>query len=322
LLKRKYTILIISQKAARVKKFILSPLTLKIAAAALGIFLVVSAFMIYNYLNFKKKVVELQSLRAETRSQQAEIRSFMEKITFLEQELDKLKEMERQVEKDLKEINELKKPKKVPQKPTKKKTSLVKKEENEIKPSPSFREGEVSILERERTRLVSALHQDLLELRREFSQREQILKELHSFLQAQKSILIATPSLWPVIGRITSGFGDTRLSPSSGGNRPHRGVDISAPVGTPVVAPTDGIVSFAGRESEYGRLICLDHGHGYSTMFGHLKELLVQPGQRIRKGQIIGTVGLSGNSTGPHLHYEVRLNGNPVNPAHYLKSPS
>lgn len=322
MLKRKYTILIISQKAARVKKFILSPLTLKIAAAALGIFLVVSAFMIYNYLNFKKKVVELQSLRAETRSQQAEIRSFMEKITFLEQELDKLKEMERQVEKDLKEINELKKPKKVPQKPTKKKTSLVKKEENEIKPSPSFREGEVSILERERTRLVSALHQDLLELRREFSQREQILKELHSFLQAQKSILIATPSLWPVIGRITSGFGDTRLSPSSGGNRPHRGVDISAPVGTPVVAPTDGIVSFAGRESEYGRLICLDHGHGYSTMFGHLKELLVQPGQRIRKGQIIGTVGLSGNSTGPHLHYEVRLNGNPVNPAHYLKSPS
>ncbi|MDO9210121.1 MAG: M23 family metallopeptidase, partial [Deltaproteobacteria bacterium] len=181
-----------------------------------------------------------------------------------------------------------------------------------------FREEEVSILDKERNRLVSRLHHDLLDLRQEFSQREKNLKELQEFLQGQKSFLLATPSLWPVLGRISSGFGDTRLSPSSGGTRPHRGMDISAPSGTMVVAPADGVVNFAGRESEYGRLICLDHGHGYSTMFGHLKDLLVKTGDKVRKGQTIGTVGMSGNSTGPHLHYEVRIHGNPVNPVRYL----
>ena len=230
--------------------------------------------------------------------------------------------MEKQVAKDLKEVSELKKNIKAPPKATKKKTSLVKKEEVEFKENLSFREEEVSVLDKERNRLVSRMHQDLLELRKEFSQREQNFKELKEFLQAQKSILLATPSLWPVIGRISSGFGDTRLSSSSGGTRPHMGIDIPAPSGTPVVAPADGLVSFAGREAEYGRLICLDHGHGYSTMFGHLKDLFVQTGDKVKRGQTIGTVGTSGKSTGPHLHYEVRINGNPVNPARYLNQSS
>ncbi|MDI6753102.1 MAG: peptidoglycan DD-metalloendopeptidase family protein [Thermodesulfobacteriota bacterium] len=320
--KKDYTILIISQQAAKVKKFILSPLTLKIGAAVLGILIVVSAFMVYNYITFQKKVSELHALRAETNSQQEEIRSFMEKITLLEKQLDKLKEMEKQVAKDLKEVSELKKNIKTPPKATKKKTSLVKKEEVEFKENLSFREEEVSVLDKERNRLVSRMHQDLLELHKEFSQREQNFKELKEFLQAQKSILLATPSLWPVIGRISSGFGDTRLSSSSGGTRPHMGIDIPAPSGTPVVAPADGLVSFAGREAEYGRLICLDHGHGYSTMFGHLKDLFVQTGDKVKRGQTIGTVGTSGKSTGPHLHYEVRFNGNPVNPARYLNQSS
>lgn len=318
--KKDYTILIISQQAAKVKKFILSPLTLKIGVAALGILIVVSAFMVYNYITFQKKVAELKTLRDETHSQQEEMRSFMEKITLLEEQLDKLKEMEKQVAQDLKEVSELKKIKKAPPKATKKKTSLVKKEE--VKENLAFREEEVSVLDKERNRLVSRMHQDLLELRKEFSQREQNFKELKEFLQAQKSILLATPSLWPVIGRISSGFGDTRLSSSSGGTRPHMGIDVAAPSGTPVVAPADGLVSFAGREAEYGRLICLDHGHGYSTMFGHLKDLFVQTGDKVKRGQTIGTVGTSGNSTGPHLHYEVRIDGNPVNPARYLNQSS
>jgi murein DD-endopeptidase MepM/ murein hydrolase activator NlpD len=327
LAKKDYTILITSQKAAKVKKFIFSPLTLKIAAGILGIFIIVSGFMAYKYMTYRKKVAELQTLRSETRSQQAEIRSFMEKISVLEEQLDKLKEMEKQVEQDLKEVTELKKIKKVTPKVSRKKTSYEKaspyektssvKKEERGEP-PVFREEGVSILDKERNRLVSRLHQDLLDLRQEFSQREKNLKELQEFLQGQKSFLLATPSLWPVLGRISSGFGDTRLSPSSGGTRPHRGIDISAPSGTMVVAPADGVVNFAGRESEYGRLICLDHGHGYSTMFGHLKDLLVKTGDKVRKGQTIGTVGMSGNSTGPHLHYEVRIHGNPVNPVRYL----
>ena len=95
-------------------------------------------------------------------------------------------------------------------------------------------------------------------------------------------------------------------------------MDISVPPGTPIAAPADGVVSFAGRESEYGLMICLEHGNGFSTTYGHLKELAVRTGDKIRAGQVIGTVGVSGNSTGPHLHYEVRIGGSPVNPLRYL----
>jgi len=316
LAKKAYTILIVSQKAAKVKKFILSPLTLKIGAAVLGLAIILSGFIIYDYLNNKKKVAELQALRAETKSRQEEIRGFMEKISILEEELNKLKEMEKQVEMDLREVNELQKTRNVSPKALKKKTSNVPKEK--IKETASIRGEEISILEKERSQLVSRLHQDLLELRKDAFQREQNLREFQEFLQSQKSILLATPCLWPVLGRITSGFGDTRLSYTSGGTRPHKGIDISAPPGTPVGAAADGVVTFAGRESEYGRLVCIDHGHGFSTMYGHLKELRVQAGDKVRKGQAIGTVGLSGNSTGPHLHYEVRIHGNPVNPSRYL----
>jgi murein DD-endopeptidase MepM/ murein hydrolase activator NlpD len=183
----------------------------------------------------------------------------------------------------------------------------------------TFRQETVSILEKERPRLISRLHQDLLELRKEAFQRELNLKELKEFLQAQKSILLSIPSLWPVFGPITSRFGDARAS-SSGAPRSHQGVDISVPPGTPIVAPADGVVSFAGRESEYGLMICLDHGNGFSTAYGHMKEIAVQTGDRVRMGQVIGTVGVSGNTTGPHLHYEVRIQGNAVNPFRYLHS--
>ena len=322
MVKKDYTILVASQKTAKVKKFILSPLTLKIAAATLGILVLISGFMAYKYMVFKNKVTELQNLRAETRAQRVEIRSFLEKISVLEEQLDKLKEMEKKVEQDLKEIIELRKSKKITPKVSKKIVVNAKKsplitQEQIVKP-PFVREEKVSILDKERSRLVSRLHHDLLDLRLEFSQREKNLKELQEFLHAQKSFLLATPSLWPIPGRISSGFGDDRLSSSSGGTRPHKGVDISAPPGTTIVAPADGVVSFAGRESEYGWLVCLDHGHGYSTMFGHLKDFSVKAGDHVRKGQAIGNVGMSGNSTGPHLHYEVRIHGNPVNPIRYL----
>ena len=311
-----YTILIFSQKAAKVKKLMLSPLTFKIGAVVLGLVITFSAFVIYDYLNNKKKISELQSLSAETHSQQEEIRGFMEKIFILEEALNKLKEIEKQVEKDLREVKDLQKVRKVSPGVLKKKNSHIPKEKT--KEAAFIRGDGISILEKERSHLVSRLNRDLLELHRDAIQREQNLKEFQEFLQAQKSILLATPYLWPVLGRITSGFGDTRLSFSSGGTRPHKGIDIAAATGTPVLTAADGVVTFAGRESEYGRLVCIDHGHGFLTMYGHLKEVHIQAGDKVRKGQVIGTVGLSGNSTGPHLHYEVRIHGNPVNPSRYL----
>ena len=314
--KKSYTILIVSQKAAQAKKFFLSPLMLKIAAVALGVIIVVSAFIIYDYVVYKKQVSELQGLRTETLSQQEEIRSFLEKIALLEEQLNKLKEMERQVERDLREINELKKTKKGPPVVPRKKTFNETKEVG--KEIFSFPQETVSILEKERPQLVSRLHQDLLELRREAFQSELNLNELKDFLQEQKSILLSIPSLWPVFGPITSGFGDNRPPSPSRGMRFHQGVDICVPPGTPILSPADGVVSYVGREWDYGLMICIDHGHGFSTAYGHLKATAVRTGDKVRTGQVIGTVGLSGNSSGPHLHYEVRIHGNAVNPSRYL----
>jgi len=100
------------------------------------------------------------------------------------------------------------------------------------------------------------------------------------------------------------------------------GVDISAPTGTPIVAPADGVISVVGTGSDLGRMIIIDHGHGFCTRYGHLKKHLVQAGDKVRKGQIIGIVGSSGTSTGPHLHYEVRVRGNAVDPIDYMKKGS
>ena len=100
------------------------------------------------------------------------------------------------------------------------------------------------------------------------------------------------------------------------------GMDIATSMGTPVIATGDGIVTSAAWEAEYGRLVCIDHGHGFTTMFGHLKEMHVKAGDRVRMGQTLGTVGVSGLATGPHLHYEVRIYGKPVNPALYLNRTS
>jgi len=262
-------------------------------------------------------VIELKSLRAEAEAQQAEMRSFQEKITVLEEQLNKLKEMEKQVEKDLKEVTELQKEKKNVVVPAKKKSSLVRKHTEVVREVSKPLEKKVSLLEQERPRLVNRMHSDLMDLQKNAFQREQNLKELREFLQNQKSVLLATPSLWPVIGRISSLFGESRVS-SSGEVRAHKGIDICAPQGTPVMAATDGVVSFAGTESEYGRLIVIDHGHSFSTVYGHLAKIQSRAGEKVFKGQVIGTVGLSGNTTGPHLHFEVRVNNNPVNPARFM----
>lgn len=127
------------------------------------------------------------------------------------------------------------------------------------------------------------------------------------------------PNLWPVEGRITGPFG-ARIDPFNGEGAFHRGVDISTEYGTPVLAPADGTVTYADFESGYGRLIEIDHGHGYVTRYGHLSAYAVTEGQAVHRGDIIGYVGSSGRSTGPHLHYEVWVHNTPVNPHNFLRN--
>jgi len=132
-------------------------------------------------------------------------------------------------------------------------------------------------------------------------------------------MLNGMPSLWPVMGRLASHFG-RRTDPFSGDNAFHAGIDITVPTGTPVRTTGDGTVRHAGRMSSYGLLVVIDHPNGLQTYYAHLSRIDVLPGQAVRRGEVVARSGSTGRSEGPHLHYEVRNHGSPVNPHKYLRS--
>jgi len=128
-----------------------------------------------------------------------------------------------------------------------------------------------------------------------------------------------TPAIWPVLGHITDSFGE-RLDPFSGEGAFHTGVDVSADYGAPVHATGDGIITIAENHAGYGRLVVIDHGFGITTWYAHLSSFSAIAGARVKRGEVVGYTGISGRSTGPHVHYEVRVNNAPVNPWRYMRS--
>lgn len=147
--------------------------------------------------------------------------------------------------------------------------------------------------------------------------REQSVLDLWESLSERQTLLASTPNIKPARGWITSKFG-YRASPFTGKPALHAGLDIAAAPGSPVFAPADGMVTFAGYDEGYGKMITIDHGYGISTRFGHNAQIYVQVGQRVSRWDVISSVGNTGRSTGPHLHYEVRINGVPRDPSVYI----
>lgn len=164
---------------------------------------------------------------------------------------------------------------------------------------------------------LASLQRQIDDLRREVDLRRVSQEELQGFLNDQRSLLGSRPSGWPVRGWVTSTFG-VRRDPFDGVRRMHEGLDIATRTGTPVVATAAGIIREVGTEPGYGMLVVIDHGHGFSTAYGHNSRILVKVGQRVRRGEMVAMAGNTGRSSGPHVHYEVRLNGAPVNPNKYL----
>lgn len=152
---------------------------------------------------------------------------------------------------------------------------------------------------------------------RETQLREQSVIELWESLSERQSLLNSTPNIKPAKGWLTSRFG-YRMNPFTGKPAMHAGVDIAAAPGSPVYAPAEGIVIFAGYDDSYGKLVSIDHGYGVTTRYGHNSQIYVHVGQRVSKWDVIAAVGNTGRSTGPHLHYEVRVNGTPVDPMNYI----
>ncbi len=146
---------------------------------------------------------------------------------------------------------------------------------------------------------------------------EQNLSTLLDYFEQQTSRLAQTPTIWPTTGFITSGFG-MRIDPFTGKQTFHKGIDIATNLGNPVLAPAEGVVVETKNDRIGGKTILISHGGGISTLFYHLDKILVKPGQKVKRGDIIGLVGKTGKALGPHLHYEVQVNGRSVNPLQFI----
>ena len=194
---------------------------------------------------------------------------------------------------------------------------LIRDPQPQEEPFADEKSGELSVSTTETARDFASLSVRIDRALNQSQLREQGVLQLWDSLSERQSLLMSTPSIKPTKGWFTSRFG-YRLDPFTNHPHMHAGIDMAAPPGTPVFAPADGVVSYVGYESGYGKLVSIDHGYGVVTRFGHNSRIFVEQGQRVRRWDAISAVGTTGRSTGAHLHYEVRIHGIAVDPMNYI----
>jgi len=295
-----FNILVFGQKTSKTRHLRIHKKTFKVGLYLLAFCLLATIFFFCDYIQVRKKGFELAQLRYETEEQRSKIHFFSSKIEDLEKQLSRLKDFDKKI----RIIANLEKGQET--------TSFA----GMGGPSPSDVREKLRA-ERDERGLVQQMRTDVERLKSEAMSREESLSELEKLLQTKREMLVHTPSIWPVQGWVTSSFG-FRTNPFTGLNQMHEGLDISNRLGTPVIATGDGIVSATGKDFSYGNVVVISHGFGIITRYNHLSKILVSAGRRVKRGDIIAEVGTTGKSTGPHLHYEVRVNGIPVNPARYI----
>jgi murein DD-endopeptidase MepM/ murein hydrolase activator NlpD len=295
-----FNILVFGQKTSKTRHLRIHKKTFKIGLYLVAFSLLSTIFFFCDYIQVRKKTFELNQLRQETQEQRSKIHFFSSKIEDLEKQLSKLKEFDKRI----RIIASLEKGHET--------TSFM----GMGGPSPSDVREKLKT-EKDDKGLVQQMRTDIERLKSEAMSREESLSDLEKLLQTKKEVLVHTPSIWPVHGWVTSGFG-FRTNPFTGLTQMHEGIDISNRLGTPVTAPGDGIISDIGSDWAHGRILVISHGFGMITRYSHLNKVLVRVGQKVKRGDKIAEVGMSGKTTGPHLHYEVRLNGIPINPMRYV----
>ncbi len=295
-----FNILVFGQKTSKTRHLRIHKKTFKIGLYLLAFGLLSTIFFFCDYIQVRKKTFELNQLRQETQEQRSKIHFFSSKLEDMEKQLSKLKDFDKKI----RIIANLEKGQET--------ASFM----GMGGPSPSDVREKLRT-EKDEKGLVQQMRTDIERLKLEAMSQEESLSELEKLLQTKKEVLVHTPSIWPVQGWVTSGFG-FRTNPFTGLTQMHEGIDISNRVGIPITAPADGIISDVGSDWAYGRILVISHGFGMITRYSHLNKVLVRVGQKVKRGDKIAEVGTSGKTTGPHLHYEVRLNGIPVNPMRYI----
>jgi murein DD-endopeptidase MepM/ murein hydrolase activator NlpD len=293
--------MIIPSAHSRVRKLVLGERLLRTIVTASGVLALVLSLFLIDYVRSRLQVAELRDLRAETKAQRVKTALLAQNLVDLENGMGRLRKFE-----------------------VKLRTAFdLDRDYYSQEALVGIGGGETSLadmvagLDVRQADLLAQVDRDLERIKGEVAAQEQGFSELVGYLEDQKSLLASTPSILPVKGWVTSGF-RRRNDPFTQHLVWHRGLDISTAMGSPVVAPADGVVTYVGRKVDFGNILTLDHGYGYLTRYGHNSKILVRSGQRVRRGQVVAFVGNTGKSTGPHLHYEVLRNGVSLNPLDYV----
>ena len=299
----KWNVLLIREGAEAIRQFSLPPKTMRrviVAACALVVFLVgATTFLVYD----SGARARAAHLARENRLLEDEMERIRSSVAELDGRVANLAEYDRRVRvvAGLLEIDE---------------------EVFEVGVGgPGFEspdESELWSLDPEVSEAAYAIRYDLAVLLRKTDLLESSFAESEENLVTRRERLRFTPSILPVGGPISSGFSVSRLHPVHNIHMPHEGIDQNAPTGAPFVATAEGVVTFAGWKPGFGNTIEIDHGFGITTLYAHASTLLVRVGKRVRRAEVIGQVGCTGACTGPHVHYEVHVNGRPVDPRDYV----
>lgn len=295
--KKDFTFVIIPPKTSKVRR-IKVPRGILYAVVVLFLaFLVGGSLSFYQSVQVRGELVAYEKLKSDFLHQQIAIKKVSNQVNKFKGDFDRLRELDFK----LRLITDLE----------------LKRPVSSMFGIGGFNENTDRSLAEELTTkgldLLGLLSKDLERLEKMARFQEESFNNLKSHLADKKDLIDRTPYRWPTRGFLTSTYGP-RIHPLTGQQQMHAALDIAALKGTPIRAPGDGIVTFAGENTSLGNMIVIDHGYGIITRYGHNNANLVRAGQRVKRGDVIATVGSTGRSTGPHLHYEIRINDVAINP--------
>jgi len=301
---RSYTILVVPDRSAQTRKFRVQKKLIVRSLVALGLLVIAASVMVVHYFYVVGQVVENRVLREENAQLRTQVKLIHEKVAHVTQTLDRVERFDQKL-RALTQLNDPERNLAV--------GPLPAEDRAEGEEAPEEATGSHGAIPEDVTFLPSKLDS----LSSEAERQELSVQELTRYFEDQKDLLASTPSIWPARGFVTSDFG-VRLDPYTAERAMHNGLDIANAPGTPVMAPSDGVVIFDGTEGGYGNVLVIDHGFGVRTRYGHLAKIFVKAGDHVKRGQKVAAIGNTGRSTGPHLHYEVRVNGIPENPRKFI----
>ncbi|MFH2067828.1 MAG: peptidoglycan DD-metalloendopeptidase family protein [Pseudomonadota bacterium] len=304
---KKITFIIASNTGASVKRATVSTFKLRLLISLLACGFLFSGVLVFDYFQLKKSSVETDEFLQTITDQDTEIQNQRKQIQLYANEINLLKSK-------LVDLNNFER-----------KIRIIANIENTIDQSSIFGVGgsapedlDINIsLEQKHGSLLREMHEQVTQFKAISTKQKTGFQSLLTHLDKQKNLLASTPAVTPTRGWVTSRFG-YRKSPFTGLKEFHKGLDIAAKTGTPVIATADGVVAFSGIKGLMGKIITVDHGHGMVTRYAHLNNQIKKQGDIVRRGDVIGEVGNTGRSTGPHLHYDVKLHGISVNPEKYI----